>query len=132
MAQYVLHIEPCRLCKLQRLPYFFLIFLPILMLINMRNNLIKFAIIALFVVSALLSLYHLLVIAGLIRDFCAVPAKIENLDDFMALLDADVPCSKAEWKLLGIPIPFYNFLFSSFFAFLFWRYRMDETQRDLA
>lgn len=118
-AQYGLNIEPCRLYKLQRLPYFFLIFLPTLAFVNIRYDLVKLAIIALFTASALLSLYHLLVIAGFIRDFCAVPAKIESLDDFMAILNSHVPCSKAEWKLLKIPMPFYNFVFSFSSRFFF-------------
>ncbi len=90
----------------------------------------KGLIIVLFSISIVLSAYHLLVIGGVIKDFCAVPAKVHTIDDFMHLLEDSVPCSKAEWKFLGIPIAGYNLVASCIFMFLF--LKAFITDRSLA
>jgi len=111
-AQYVLKIEPCRLCKLQRLPYFLLFCIPLVQMLRVKLQVIRLLTICIFILSALLSMYHLLVIGGIINDFCSVPSTVDSIENFMAILDKHVPCSKAGWKLLGIPISGYNLILS--------------------
>jgi disulfide bond formation protein DsbB len=118
LAQYVWKIEPCRLCKLQRLPYFLIVMMPLVVLLKVRYEIIGKFVICIFSISALLSLYHLLVIYGLIDDFCAVKTRVENIEDFMALLDTHVPCSEANWRLFKLPIAGYNLLASLGFIYL--------------
>ncbi len=119
LAQYLWQIEPCRLCKLQRLPYFFILCLSILPALKIKYGIIRTLLIFAFVGSSLLSAYHLLVIGGFISDFCAVKSNVATIDDFMSMLDTQVPCSKAIWKLLGLPMAAYNMLVSLFFLGLF-------------
>jgi disulfide bond formation protein DsbB len=118
LAQHFWKIEPCRLCKLQRIPYYFLLFIPLLGLANRRYEITKILILCLFLASLILSAYHLLVIGGIVKDFCAVPSQIKTTDDFMNMLNA-VPCSEAAWKFLKIPLAGYNLLFSCTFIGLF-------------
>ena len=117
LTQYVWKIEPCRLCKLQRLPYFLLMFVPLLR--NIKYHILQVVILSLFLVSALLAAYHLLVIGGFVKDLCAVPSQIGTIDNFMEMLDAHVPCSKAEWRVLGVPVAGYNLLISMVFIWVF-------------
>lgn len=115
-AQYVLKIEPCRLCKLQRIPYFFLLCIPLFQIFKMKLRMIRLLTIYTFVLSVILSMYHLLVIGGIVKDFCAV-TPVDSIENFMATLDSHVPCSKAEWHFLKIPLAGYNLVFSLVFLF---------------
>ena len=112
-AQYVWGIEPCKLCKFQRIPYFFVLafsglaFWPYLRKVSIRLIQVSF------LVSLVLACYHLLVLAGIMHDPCAVPAGIATIEDFQRMLEAPLPCSKAELKILGVPASGYNALLSS-------------------
>ena len=116
LTQYVWKIEPCRLCKFQRIPYFFLLFVSFLGLLRMRYQVAKIVILCLLSANIILSTYHLLVIGGILKDFCAVP-QIRSMNDFMNMLESHVPCSKAEWTFLKLPLAAYNLVFSSVFLF---------------
>ena len=129
MAEYVWKLAPCHLCKLQRLPYFFLAVLPGLAQIGFRYSLIKIAIISLFAMSAMLSFYHLLVIGGLVKDVCAVQANITTMDDFWKMLDSAVPCSEVRWKFFRIPIAGYNLAASILFIVLFVKISKVSTRK---
>jgi len=117
-AEHLWKIETCRICKLQRLPYFFILlisgaaFSPRFRSISMK--MIKVG----FVISILLAGFHLLIIGGIISDPCAVPKNIATIDDFQRMLAAPLPCSKASWSLLGIPMAAYNIGFSLLFLLL--------------
>ena len=117
MAEYVLKLVPCHLCKLQRLPYFFLLLTP-LMALKVRLPIVKMVIVCMFSMSLIFASYHLLVISGLLKDFCAVPTNLSSIDHFMNLLENSVPCSRAGWKFFGIPIAGYNWLASLLFLLL--------------
>jgi hypothetical protein len=68
-------------------------------------------------ISAVLSSYHLLVIGGFVNDWCSVRAKVERIEDFMAVLNAPIPCSKAGWKVFGIPVAAFNAFVSTVFVY---------------
>jgi disulfide bond formation protein DsbB len=118
-AEYLFKMRPCKLCTLQRIPYFFLALLPSLTFLNFKYTFLRKAIIYFFMSSAILAFYHLMVIKGFAKDFCGVQGKRQTIDDFMSMLESHVPCSKAEWKVLGLPAAIYNFCFSLAFIVLF-------------
>ncbi len=95
LVQYAWQIEPCRLCKLQRLPYFLILFAVSLVTLKIKYRIVRALLFCAFASSAILSAYHLLVIGGFISDFCAVKSNVATIDDFMSMLDTHVPCSKA-------------------------------------
>lgn len=128
--QFVQKIEPCRLCKLQRLPYFGIALFPLLGLMRLNFNKIRVGLICLFGITALLATYHLCVIGGLIQDFCAVKGGIESIDDFMLMIDSHVPCSKSEWRLLGLPMPVYSLIVSSMLILMIIKQRNKEIIKD--
>lgn len=118
LSEYVWKLIPCHLCKLQRLPYFFLALTP-LMALKICLPIVKTVIICLFSMSLVLSSYHLLVMSGLLKDFCAVPTG--HIDVFMDLLEKPIPCAQSGWKCMGIPIAGYNWLASLLFLILLFK-----------
>lgn len=118
-AEYLWKIESCRICKFQRIPYFFILLISLLAfsskLLSMPMKLIQVG----FIISVLLASFHLLIIGGIISDPCIVPKNITTMDDFQRMLAAPLPCSKASWRILGIPVAAYNISFSLLFLLLF-------------
>lgn len=120
-AQYIWGIEPCRLCKLQRIPYFFiLVFSGLAIWPNLKKVAIKL-IQASFFVSLILACYHLFVLGGIINNPCSVPTSIATIEDFQNMLNAPPPCSRANWTLFRIPLPRYILIFAFVFSYFLFR-----------
>ena len=116
---YIQELKPCELCKWQRLPYFLIgVTVPLLSALKL-NKILKNFVLFSFSVSLFLSLYHFLIQLGLIAGTCTVPQNVNTLEAFHSLLEHNEnTCSLITWKVLGIPVTFYNFIFSLFFIFL--------------
>ncbi|MGA8616791.1 MAG: disulfide bond formation protein B [Xanthobacteraceae bacterium] len=122
--QFVLHYQPCHLCLIQRVPYYIVIPLSLVLAIAARANaprlLIAAGLVALLIaalISAALGAYH----AGIEWGFWPGPSDctgpLINLNSGGSLLDQlntihVVPCDKAAWRLLGISLAGYNVLIS--------------------
>jgi disulfide bond formation protein DsbB len=121
--QYVLKLSPCPLCLEQRIPYYILIPLALLLALAARlrapRRLIAFGFLVIVVVmlcSAALGAYH----AGVEWRFWAGPTDCSGpLSDFSAkgLLNQlqsirVVRCDEAAWRFLGISLAGYNVLIS--------------------
>jgi disulfide bond formation protein DsbB len=122
--QFVLHYQPCHLCLIQRIPYYIVIPLSLVLAIAVRANaprlLIATGLVALLIaalISAALGAYH----AGIEWGFWQGPSECTgspiNLNSGGSLLDQlntihVVPCDKAAWRRLGISLAGYNVLIS--------------------
>jgi disulfide bond formation protein DsbB len=122
--QFVLHYQPCHLCLIQRIPYYIVIPLSLVVTIAARAGaprlLVTVGLAALLVAalcSAGLGTYH----AGIEWGFWAGPSDctgpLINLNSGGSLLDQlnaihVVPCDKAAWRFLGISLAGYNALIS--------------------
>jgi disulfide bond formation protein DsbB len=122
--QFVLHYQPCHLCLIQRIPYYIVIPLSLVVAITARagapRSLVAAGLVALLVAalcSAALGIYH----AGIEWGFWPGPSDctgpLINLNSGGSLLDQlnsihVVPCDKAAWRLLGISLAGYNALIS--------------------
>ncbi len=122
--QFVLHYQPCHLCLIQRIPYYIVIPLSLVLAIAARAKtprlLITTGLVALLIAalcSAALGAYH----AGIEWAFWNGPSDctgpLINLNSGGSLLDQlnathVVPCDKAAWRFLGISLAGYNFLIS--------------------
>jgi disulfide bond formation protein DsbB len=122
--QFVLHYQPCHLCLIERIPYYIVIPLSLLLAIAARANgprlLVATGLVALLIaalISAALGAYH----AGIEWGFWLGPSDctgpLINLNSGGSLLDQlntihVVPCDKAAWRLLGISLAGYNVLMS--------------------
>ena len=130
-SQYIWEIEPCRLCKFQRIPWAAnLIFSGSALLFSFKKTSLLLAKIAC-LLSVLLAAWHLLIWGGILSDPCGVPTNIHSLEDFENMLETSPPCTKAALKILGIPISGYNLFFSLFFFFLFLRLRPKTSDTTL-
>jgi disulfide bond formation protein DsbB len=121
--QYVLKLPPCPLCLEQRIPYYIVIPLALLLALAARlhapRRLLAVGFLAIVVVmlcSAALGVYH----AGVEWRFWAGPTDCSGpLSDFSAkgLLNQlqsirVVRCDEAAWRFLGISLAGYNVLIS--------------------
>jgi disulfide bond formation protein DsbB len=111
--QYIKKIEPCFLCKYQRLIYFSVFIISSLGLICDFNSFIKNALKITFLIGFSLSIYHILIQSGWINDRCAINENIENMNDFIRMLEQPkIACATISWQLFGFSASVYNALFS--------------------
>jgi disulfide bond formation protein DsbB len=111
--QYVAKIEPCSLCKWQRLLYGFVFFILPIGTLKKYNQYIKHALKFLFFSIACLSIYHALVQFGWISDHCIINANIETMDDFMQMLSQPkISCAEITWQLFKIPASIWSAVIS--------------------
>jgi disulfide bond formation protein DsbB len=122
--QFVLGYQPCHLCLIQRIPYYIVIPLSLVLTIaawaKTPRQLIAIGLVALLIAtlcSAALGAYH----AGVEWAFWDGPSDctgpLINLNSGGSLLDQlnsihVVPCDKAAWRLVGISLAGYNVLIS--------------------
>lgn len=113
--QYGVKIESCTLCKWQRYIYFLIFSLSPIGLIQRYNLSIRYALIFVFFIGLCLATYHTLVQFGWLADRCEITQKIENMNDFMKMLEhPKAPCANVSWKLFGLSASIYNIIFSFF------------------
>lgn len=110
-------VEPCKLCNWQRicLQGIFLV-----CLFGVFSNYVTFFTLSmslLLLISFSLASFHFFIQFGWISDFCAVPTKIQNYDEFMKMLNSSKGCAVSTFKLFGIPITVLNAI-SAFILFL--------------
>jgi disulfide bond formation protein DsbB len=117
--QYVRKIEPCLLCKLQRSVYFLVLFIaPIGFNIHF-NKCMRTTLKFLFFSGLCFASYHSLIQIGWLQDRCIMTQKINNIDDYILMLQQPkAGCSIIGWKLFGLSYSIYNAIFSSFALFL--------------
>ena len=121
--QYILGHTPCKLCIYQRVPYYLIIAIGVINLLF--NKYLKFS---LFLISVLLlcelfiSGYHTLSTFGIIEytgcESATLPTDINQLKEALLNDKLVVTCSNANLKFFGIPLSFYNTLFSTFFLLI--------------
>jgi len=116
LAQYVLQLQPCNLCIIQRMPYALAIAFSLWGMISQRNSLIYQLLVACFVIGLVLSLYHLAVQYGLIKDRCRAASITKDIQVFEDLLLRKKGCGEISWVMFGLPIPLLNALLFSFLA----------------
>jgi disulfide bond formation protein DsbB len=121
---------PCPLCLMQRTPYYVGIPVLIAVIIAIRLNAPRFALVALFAIFAALMLYnaglgayHSGVEWGVFEgpESCAtVTGPAASLDDVLARVQGTVPpsCTEATWRFVGLSFAGWNALISALLAVL--------------
>lgn len=111
--QYFEKFEPCNLCHLQRFVYLLICTIAPFGLIRRIYVPIKTALNFIFFLGFCLASYHALVQIGWLADRCIVTQKIENMTDFMQMLEhPKTHCAIIGWKLFGLSASIYNSIFS--------------------
>ena len=125
-AFYIEHIlghQPCNLCILERIPYLLAI---IIILLNYKFiHLEKYFLLALtliFLVATVLSLYHLGIEQGFIKESFVCDIKngsnlLSKEDILKQLQQKNVSCQDVTFKIFGLSLTTYNVLISLLISF---------------
>ena len=119
MAELIYGLEPCILCKYQRIPYFAVIlFTGIALHVKTANQAGTLKVIGIiFLISAFLAFYHYGVeqhwwnAATSCGNFNKLPISFEN---FQSQLMSKMPkrCDEIDWTLFGLSMTVYNIIVS--------------------
>ena len=115
--EYFLGYQPCNLCLLERIPY------ALSIIIILTNFKIKFndkhillVLIVIFVISALLSIYHLGIEQGLIEEsfVCSIKDSLNlNKEQLLQELQKmNISCKNVAFTIFGLSLTTYNILLS--------------------
>ncbi len=116
--EYILGHQPCNLCVYERIPYFLA---TLIVLINYKyNKLEKYLILSLaiiFLTATILSLYHLGIEQGFIREslLCDLKkgANIIDKDEILKQLQQkSVSCKDVTFKIIGLSLTSFNIIIS--------------------
>lgn len=122
-VEYVLGFEPCILCLYQRIPYYLLIVIGIGGVVYKKHRYFLYLALAAFLASTILAGFHTGVERGVFNptETCNSGINIpEGLSaDQIRDMFYEVPiatCTKAAYKIFGISMTEWNFLFSFFLS----------------
>ena len=116
--EYVLGHQPCNLCILERIPYLMAI---IIILLNYNFiHLEKYFILLLilvFLAATILSLYHLGIEQGFIKESLVCDLKkgsdlVSKEDILKQLQEKNINCKDVTFKIMGLSLTSYNILIS--------------------
>ena len=116
--QYVLGHEPCNLCLIERLPYFFSIIIISICLFTKKFEKIILIILSLiFFISALLSFYHFGIEQGIIKESLVCDLNSQNNElSKEALLnqlkEMPISCKDVTFKIFGLSLATFNIFIS--------------------
>ena len=117
-VQYVLGHEPCNLCLIERIPYFFSIIIISINLFYQKFEKITLIILSLiFFTATLLSFYHFGIEQGFIKEsFVCDLNGLSNELSKEALLDElkkmPLSCKDVTFKIFGLSLATFNFFIS--------------------
>ena len=116
--QYILGHEPCNLCLIERIPYFFSIIIISINLFYQKFEKITLIILSLiFFTATLLSFYHFGIERGFIKESLVCDSNIlSNELSKEALLDElkkmPLSCKDVTFKVFGLSLATFNFFIS--------------------
>jgi disulfide bond formation protein DsbB len=118
IIEYILGHQPCNLCIFERIPYLLSI---IIILFNYQfNQFEKFFVLLLlivFLIGAILSLYHLGIEQGFIQESLVCDLKngsnlLSKEEILKQLQEKNVSCKDVTFKIFGLSLTSYNILIS--------------------
>ena len=116
--EHALGHQPCNLCILERIPYLMAIVIIILnyKFVHLEKYFILFLII-IFLVAAILSLYHLGIEQGFIKESLVCDLKkgsdlLSKEDILKQLQEKNISCKDVTFKIMGLSLTSYNIFIS--------------------
>lgn len=114
--EYILGVKPCILCMYQRVPYIIAIFLCFFGYYNLKNKLWIYLLVITFLISAILSGYHVGIENNVFNEFSGCTSNnsnIVNKDELLKALKETQPnCKDVTFKLLGFSLATINLFLS--------------------
>ena len=112
----VLEQSPCRLCLYQRIPYLISIFICFFGFNYYKNFLWMYLLLILFIISTILSGYHVGIENGIFEEFSGCTSEninIINKLDLLNNLKKTMPsCKNVDFKLFGLSLATINLIIS--------------------
>ena len=112
----VLDQSPCRLCLYQRIPYLISIFICFFGFNYYKNFLWMYLLLILFIISAILSGYHVGIENSIFEEFSGCTSEninITNKLDLLNNLKKTMPsCKNVDFKLFGLSLATINLIIS--------------------
>mgnify|MGYP006161513163 CR=1 FL=1 len=116
--EHILGHQPCNLCMLERIPYFLAIIVIVLnyKFFHLEKH-FMLLLIVIFLVSTILSLYHLGIEQGIIEESFVCDLKngsnLPSKEDILKQLqEKNVSCKDVTFKILGLSLTSYNVIIS--------------------
>ena len=120
--EYVLGVKPCVLCLYQRVPYLISIFICFLGYYNNKNLILLYLLLLTFLISIILSGYHLGIENNIFKEFSGCSNENINLIDKEKLLNSlnfsQLNCKDVSFKLFGLSLAAINLMVSIFISVL--------------
>ena len=112
----ILEQSPCKLCLYQRIPYLISIFICFFGFNYYKNFLWMYLLLILFIISAILSGYHVGIENGIFEEFSGCTSENINITNKLDLLNSikkTMPsCKNVDFKLLGLSLATINLVTS--------------------
>ena len=101
-------MHSCRLCKLQRIPYFLIILSSLYGIFCDSKAICFYFLAAISAINIIMACYHLGIQQGLFIDPCLInhPTNKEALKQM--LFEHSIPCSKVTLSIAGLPMSAWN------------------------
>ena len=114
--EYILGVKPCILCLYQRVPYIIAIFFCFFGYYNLKNKLWIYLLVITFLISAILSGYHVGIENNVFNEFSGCTSNNSNIvdkDELLKTLKETQPnCKDVTFKLLGFSLATINLFLS--------------------
>ena len=114
--EFVLDYQPCKLCIYQRIPYLIAIFFTFLGISYSKNLIWLYALLLVFILSFILSGYHLGIEQEIFKEFSGCTGNSLNITDkneLLKLLNSEVnSCKNVDFRIFGLSLATINFLLS--------------------
>ena len=115
--EYVLNVNPCTLCLYQRIPYIISIFLCFCGYLNLKKTLWMYFLTFNFLLSLILSGYHVGIENNIFSEFSGCTANNLNIVDKEELMNSLsenlTNCKDVNFKLIGLSLATINLFISS-------------------
>ena len=134
--EYFLGIKPCALCIYQRLPYIFAIFICFFGINYNKNFLLNYMIILIFLISSMLSVYHVGVENGFFSELASCKNNTTEITDKQKLLEIiknqNVSCKDVIFRIFGLSLATINLIISLtvvIFGTIFTNYEQNKQKK---
>ncbi len=123
-VEFILGHEPCNLCKIERIPYIGALILgSLLIFIKKWEKIIILIIFLLFVLGAIVSVYHVGIEQGIFNEslLCelGINNKIDNTEDLLKTLkNTPVSCKDVTFTIFGLSLATFNAVLSILISYI--------------
>ena len=131
--EHIIEIKPCKLCIYQRFPYLVAIFISFLGY-YFPNNIFWVKLLTLiFVISFVISGYHVGIENEFFKEFSGCTSKNINLLDKSKILNSlqneVISCKNVSFKILGMSLATINMIISSLFVIIYLKIINNEKNK---